>query len=143
MPLLLLKKTTIEYTKKPKTDYFSTIHKSLQYPVDTVELLKLPYVFAQAYEQVSARILHMIWRHGDLYSKIITIMGGFDQVRIFLFVRVLFKRYNCLVSQDWFVDSGTIVAGSVSQAFEGRHYYRSMRLEVDDALVQRRVEGYK
>ena len=62
----------------------------------------------------------MIWRHGDLYSKIIPIMGGFDQMRIFLFVRVLFKRYNGLVSQDWFVDSGTIVAGSVSQAFEGR-----------------------
>ena len=65
-------------------------------------------------------------------------MGGFHQTCIFLFVRVLFKCYNCLVFQDWFVDSGTIAAGSVSQAFEGRHYYRSMRLykEGFDALVE-------
>ena len=46
--------------------------------------------------------------------------------------------------QDWFVDSGTFAAGSagVSQAFEGRHYYRSMRLHKEgfDALVQSRAE---
>ena len=46
--------------------------------------------------------------------------------------------------QDWFVDSGTFAAGSaaVGQAFEGRHYYRSMRLDKEgfDVLVQSRVE---
>ena len=44
--------------------------------------------------------------------------------------------------QDWFVYTRTIAAGSVSQAFEGRQYYRSMRLlkEGPDALVQKTVE---
>ena len=41
------------------------------------------------------------------------------------------------------LDSGRIAVGSVSQAFEGRYYYRLMRLHEEgfDALVQRRVEG--
>ena len=67
-------------------------------------------------------------------------MGGFHQMCVFQ--RVLFKRYNCLDLQDWFADSGTIAAGSVSQAFEGRYYYRSIRLHKEgfDALVQRTVE---
>ena len=32
--------------------------------------------------------------------------------------RGLLKLHNCFGFQDWFVDSGTIFAGSVSQAFE-------------------------
>ena len=67
-------------------------------------------------------------------------MSGFHKLRVFQ--RVLFKRCSCLGLQDWFVDSGTIAAGSVSQPFEGRHYYRSIRLRKEGfhALVQRRVE---
>ena len=70
----------------------------------------------------------------------IPIMDGFHQMHVFL--RVLFKRYNCLGLPDWFVDSGIIAAGSVSQAFEGRHYYRWIHLHKEgfDALVQRRAE---
>ena len=51
-------------------------------------------------------------------------MDGFHQMRVLH--RVLFKGYNCLSLQDWFVDFGTIAAGSVSPAFEGRHYCRSI-----------------
>ena len=47
-------------------------------------------------------------------------MPDFHQMR--LFQRVLFKCYDCLGLQDWFVDSETIAAESVSQAFKGRHY---------------------
>ena len=44
--------------------------------------------------------------------------------------------------QDSFVDSGKINAGSVSQAFEGRFYYRSISLHKEGfhALVQRKLE---
>ena len=37
--------------------------------------------------------------------------------------------------QDWFVDSENIYRGSVSQVFEGRHYYRSMRLHKKDLML--------
>ena len=48
------------------------------------------------------------------------------------------KRHNIIGYKDWFVDAGTIAQGSSSQAFEGRHYFRSIRIhkEAFDALVQ-------
>ena len=54
-------------------------------------------------------------------------MGGFHQLCIFQ--GDLFKCHYFSL-QDWFVDSGTIAAGSVGQDFEGRHYYRSMQLQI-------------
>lgn len=108
--------------EKSKTSYLPTIPNSREYPVcktylhflvgTIVEVLKLPYIFVQAFEQVYARVLHIIWRHKDLYSKIIPIMDGFHQMRFFQ--TVLFKRYNCLGLQDCFVDSEIIAAGLVS-----------------------------
>ena len=65
---------------------------------DTLESLELLHVFIQANEQVYARISHVIWKHKDLYSKIIFIMGGFHQLRVFQ--RVLFKRFHYLGLQD-------------------------------------------
>ena len=43
---------------------------------------------------------------------------------------------------DWYWDSGIIAEGSASQAIEGRHYYRSMRIHKEgfDALSQYRIE---
>jgi len=42
----------------------------------------------------------------------------------------------CLGFKDWFFDAGSIAAGSVDQAIEGRQYFRSMRLHKEgfDAL---------
>ena len=82
----------------------------------------------------------MILKQKYIYSKIIPNMGGFHQLHVSQ--RVYFKRYNCIGLQDWFIHSGTIGAGSVSQALEGRHYYHSIRPCKGgfDALVQRRVE---
>ena len=142
------KETAIENMKKIKISYLSTIAKSREYPVcktylhflvgTIVEVLKLPYIFVQAFEQVYARVLHIIWRHKDLYSKIIPIMDGFHQMRFFQ--TVLFKRYNCLGLQDCFVDSEITAAGLVSQTFEGRHYYCSIHLHQEgfDALVKKK-----
>ena len=122
--------------KSPEYPVCKTYHDFL---VDTMEALKLPYIFVHAYVQVYARTLHIIWKHRDLYSKIIPIMSGLHQLRVFQ--RVIFKRYNCLGLhclglQDWIVVPGTFFVVSVSQAFEGSRYYCSMRLykEGFDAL---------
>ena len=60
-----------------------------------------------------------------------------------VFQRVLFKFFKlfklyCLGLQDWFVDSRTIAARLVSEAFEGRHYYSSIvkHLKGDIITVQ-------
>ena len=80
-------------------------------------------------------------RTPDLYSKIILLMGGFHQLRVMQ--RILYKRHHCNGYMEWCIDAKTIAKRSTEQAFEGRHYYRSMRLhkECFDALVQFRVES--
>ena len=45
--------------------------------------------------------------------------------------------------KDWFVDSEIIAPGSAEQGFEGRHYFRSMRLHMEAfaASAQIKVES--
>ena len=65
-------------------------------------------------------------------------MGGFHHLRVFQ--RVLLKRYNYLGLQDWFVDLGTILAGSISLTFEGRNYYRLICLHEKNLMLFFKVE---
>ena len=111
--------------------------------LETMNLLETPRIFVHADEQVYARMLHLIWKHKDLFRNIIPIMGGFHQLRVFQ--KILYKRHTIIGYKDWFVDAGTIAQGSSSQLFEGSHYFRSMRIhkEAFDALVQHRVEHIK
>ena len=74
MPLLgswtsCQKETEIEIMKNSKISYLPAIPESSEYSVcktyfhfllDTIEVLELPYIFAQADEQMYARILHII-----------------------------------------------------------------------------------
>ena len=68
-------------------------------------------------------------------------MGGFHQLRVMQ--QILYKRYNCRQMQQICVEAEIIAKGSSDQAFEGRHYYRCLRVhnECFDALVQLRIEG--
>ena len=54
----------------------------------------------------------------------------------------MFKHHTCKGYKAWRVDAETIAPGSADQAFEGLHYYRSMRLhkECFDAMVQFRID---
>ena len=109
----------------------------------TIEVLELRYILVHAEMNGCVRqdFRSKMEAQRSLFKNS-SIMGCFHQMRVFQ--RVLFKRYNCMDLQDWLIDSWTIAAGSVSlsQAFEGRHYYRSLRLHKEefDALVQWRVE---
>ena len=56
--------------------------------------------------------------------------------------RLLYKRHFPKGYREWCVDVKTIAEGSIGQAFEGRHYHRSMRMHKEsfDALVQFLIE---
>ena len=56
--------------------------------------------------------------------------------------RLLHKRYHCKGHKQWCIDAKTIADASADQAFEGKHYFRSMLVhkECFDALVQFRIE---
>ena len=103
--------------------------------------LESDYIFCHADEDVYAKLVHIIRKHGDLYQKVITIMGGFHQLRVRQ--RLISKRHAIMGYKEWFMDSGTMPPGSVDNAFGGNHDYRCMRLlkEAFDALVQFRTEN--
>ena len=61
-----------------------------------------------------------MWLHQGKYDQIVPLIGGFHILLVYL--KILYKKYGCLGFQDWWVDSGVIADGSVSQAIEGRHY---------------------
>ena len=53
-------------------------------------------------------------------------MGDFHQLRVMQ--RLLYKHYIPKGYREWCVDAKTIAEGSIDQAFERRHYYRSMQM---------------
>ena len=110
------------------------------------------YHFVHAHEQVYSPLPHLIWDDKDLYAipilgnyitigKFIPILGGFHQLRAI--PKILYKRYQFMGYKDWFVDSEIIAPGSAEQGFEGRHYFRSMRLHMEAfaASAQIKVES--
>ena len=106
-----------------------------------MDYLNIPRIFVHADKQVYARILHLIWKHYDRFKTVVTRMGGFHQLRVFQ--KILYKRHSVIGYQEWYSDAGIIAEGSAPQAFEGRHYFHSMRIHKEgfDALAQHRIDN--
>ena len=97
-------------------------------------------MFVHSDELVYSKLCHILWKNPELYKQVILLMGGFHQLRVMQ--KILYKRYNCRQIQQICVEAEVIAKGSSDQAFEGRHYYRCLRVhkECFDALVQLRIE---
>ena len=85
-------------------------------------------------------MVQIIWKHGEVYKKVIPFMGAFHQLLVLQ--TMIYKRHGCVGYKKWFVDAKIIASGSADKAVEGRHYYRFMRVhkEAFDAIVQSRTE---
>ena len=88
---------------------YSVCKEYLDFLLDTMSYLEIPHIFVHADEQVYARILHLIWKHGESYSTIIPMLGRFHQLRVLQ--KIIFKRHGAIGYKDWFVDDGTIAEG--------------------------------
>ena len=112
----------------------------LDFLLGIMQDLEIPYIYVHSHEAVYSKLCHILWKNKELYKDVILLMGGFHQLRVRQ--KLLFKRHGCGGYRQWCVDSDIIASGSADQAFEGRHYYRSMRVhkECFDALVQFKVE---
>ena len=112
----------------------------LDFLLDLIEELEIPYIFVHSDEMVYAKLCDILWKDRQLYSQIILLMGGFHELRVMQ--RLIYKRHDCKGYKQWCKDANTIARGSADQAFEGRHYFRSMRVhkECFDALVQFRID---
>ena len=121
-------KSIINYmpTTPERPDY-KLCKEYLNFFVNRFDILEILYGFVYADEQVYSRLLHLIWKHKDLYANVIPLLGGgYHQRRVTQ--KILYKRNRCMGYRDWFVDSVIIAPGSAEQGFEGKHYFRSMRL---------------
>ena len=142
------KKVSTSSAEKCIQEYLPVTSEPPEYPVckeyldfllEILQDLEIPYIFVHSDEAVYSKLCHILWKDKELYRNVILLMGGFHQLRVRQ--KLLFKRHNCRGYRQWCVDAGIIASGSSDQAFEGRHYYRSMRIhkECFDALVQFKV----
>lgn len=106
--------------------------------VQIADDLDIQYIFAHADEAINSKMLMISWLNQERYDKIIPILG-FHTILVNL--KILFKKYSCLGLSDWWVDAAAIADGSVAQAFEGRHYARTVRLHKQsfEALLRHRI----
>ena len=143
------KKISTVSTEKCIQEYLPVTAEPPEYPVckeyldfllEIMKDLEIPYIYVHSDEAVYSKLCHILWKNKDLYRDVILLMGGFHQLRVRQ--KLLFKRHSCRGYKQWCVDAGIIASGSADQAFEGRHYYRCMRIhkEVFDALVQFKIE---
>ena len=88
--------------------------------------LELNFIFVHGDEQVYAKLAHILWKNPELYKKIIPLMGGFHELRVMQ--KIGYKRFGAVGFKQWCKDAGVIACGSADKAFEGGHYYGSMRI---------------
>ena len=108
--------------------------------LETIKDLQLHHVFSFADEDIYCKLLQIIWKHPSLYAKIIPILGGFHQLKVRQ--KLIYKRHCAVGYKQWAVDSGIVRENSSEQAFDGRHYYRTMNVVKSRlcALLQFRME---
>ena len=119
-----------------------TVLKSLLYVlVETTENLGIMYIFSHCDEAVYSKLLQIIGKHGDQFSKVIPPMGGFRQV--LCLQKAIYKRYACLGLDKWITGVATIKSSLVAEkTVRVLHYNTSIRVykEIFDAIVQMRME---
>ena len=125
----------------PHAPEYPICKKYLDGIIDIINDLELSHIYVHADELVYSKLCHILWKNPKLYKQVIVLMGGFHQLRVMQ--KILYKRYNFRQMQQICVEAEVIAKGSSDQAFEGRHYYRCLRVHKEsfDALVQLRVEN--
>ena len=104
------------------------------------EDLQIDHIFVHADETINSKMWMIIWLCEKKYDKIIPLIGGFHALLVYL--KILLKKYGCLSLQQWWVAANAIQERSVSQAIEGRHYYRGICLHKQsfNALLRNKIE---
>ena len=120
---------------------FTVLKSLLYFLVETTENLGIMYIFSHCDEAVYSKLLQIIGKHGDQFSKVIPPMGGFRQV--LCLQKAIYKRYACLGLDKWITSVATIKSSLVAEKIvHVLHYNTSIRVykEIFDAIVQMRME---
>ena len=120
---------------------FTVLKSLLYFLVETTENLGIMYIFSHCDEAVYSKLLQIIGKEGDQFSKVIPPMGGFRQV--LCLQKAIYKRYACLGLDKWITGVATIKSSLVAEnTVHVLHYNTSIRVykEIFDAIVQMRME---
>ena len=120
---------------------FTVLKSLLYFLVETTENLGIMYIFSHCDEAVYSKLLQIIGKHGDQFSKVIPPMGGFRQV--LCLQKAIYKRYACLGLDKWITGVATIKSSLVAEkTVHVLHYNTSIPVykEIFDAIVQMRME---
>ena len=74
--------------------------------------VEISHIYVHADEMVYSKLCHIIWKNPELYKCIVTLMGGFHQLRVKQ--RLIYKRSNCIGIKEWCINAGIIAPGSVA-----------------------------
>ena len=112
----------------------------LDFFLKIIDELAITFICVDSNKMAYSKVCEILWKNKDIYTKIILLMGGFHLLRVMQ--RLPYKRHFPKGYREWCVNAKTVAGGSIDQAFEGRHYYRSMRMhkECFGADVQFRIE---
>ena len=106
--------------------------------VQIMEEIRIEELFVHADDTINSKIVMIMWLYNDKYENVIPLIGGFH---IFLlYLKILYKKYNCLGLQDWWVDAGAILEGSVCKAIESKHYQGGISLHNQSMNVLLRIK---
>ena len=73
-------------------------------------------IFVNADKAVCSKIVMIMWIYNSKYENAIPLVGRFHTFLVYL--KILYKKYNCLGLQDWWVDGGAKQEESVCKTRE-------------------------
>ena len=135
--------TIIQYMPvipQPVNDH-AVLKEYLHFLLETSDNLEIKHIFCHCDEAAYSKLLQIIWNHGDLFKRVIPILGGFHQ--LMCFQKIMYKRSACLGIEKWITGAGTTKSASAAEkAVQGLHYNATTRVykEIFDAIVQLRTE---
>ena len=123
--------TIIQYMPvipQPVNDH-AVLKAYLHFLLETPDNLEIKHIFCHCDEAAYSKLLQIIWNHGDLFKRVIPILGSFHQ--LMCFQQIMYKRSACLG-----------ISTAAQKAVQGLHYNTTTRVykEIFDAIVQLRTE---
>ena len=94
--------------------------------VQIMEEIGTEELFVHADDTINNKIVMIMWLYNGKYENFIPLIGRFHILLVYL--KILYKKYNCLGLRDWWVDAGAILEGSVCKAIESKHYQGGISL---------------
>ena len=109
----------------PATE-MSTVNEIIKQTDLLRQMLQLDNIVVVMDQALYSKATEILWKHNDRYQHIIIRLGTFHTILTVL--AILGKRFQDAGLRDMCIESGLVVAGSVSGVLDGKMYNRAIRV---------------